>query len=275
MKNNSIYIILFQILFISKLSFSSVDENFNFSDRVNIKSKFRFSISYFKQMGVFNREGNIEKYGSFQWFSISSSMSSFKNNYITISLYPGIFIRSEAPFVSLGFTDTWLSFQLKFSKYSLFSLRSAFKFKGHGPVGTPKNFLRQNDLDFGLLYGKRKDNFFLETSVSYRIRLQGVTRNCFGFIFDKPGDEIHFKFDLGNLSKTNYSFSGFIIGYIGFNKKLSNNLLINSQSSKLSIGGRIHLFNSKDVIGSLSLLINIRGKNDYKGWFLNLNFGDY
>ena len=163
----------------------------------------------------------------------------------------------------------WFSLHYRPNNSWPFVIRSAIKLN----VSNLENFLNQNDLDLGLLFGRRNKPFYIESSLSYRYRFRGVEQYTFGFNFDKPGNEVHYKLDVGKICLHDLAFSGFIVGYLGFDKSLRDKKISDSSSSKISIGARLHLGPLDKSYMSILFMVDVFGRNEYAGWTLDFSFG--
>lgn len=233
-------------------------------DRSSIPKKtssYAFAPSFFFGNGEFSNGDNISYLEYHLYMSCSLN---FKKKF-QFSLMPQLGGLRADDISSSSYGDLWF-----FGKYRLpnvpFAFRLGFKL---GNVGKSL-WLKQNDLDLGVLMAKRIHSIDIDGALSYRIRDKS-TFELTDFItelpgrFDQPGNALYYKFQFANPIDGNLTPSIFVLGYFSGNKKLEDMVIADSKSSKISLGASVNFQNKNDRSYELSFLTDVAGKRDKKG----------
>jgi hypothetical protein len=167
---------------------------------------------------------------------------------------------------AISYGDLWILGKYGFSKIAPIAFRVGFKL---GKVGKPL-WMEQNDWDFGILSSTSISRTKMDAALSYRIRARS-SFDVSDFIselpgrFDQPGNALHYKFQIGQQTKKGITPSVFILGYFSDDKKLGNQLLPDSKSSKVTAGVSLKYQKSEGRSYSVGLLIDVAGTRDKKG----------
>lgn len=151
------------------------------------------------------------------------------------------------------------------------AFRFGFQFGRFG-----KSFwLKDNKIDVGILASKFIGPFLIDGTLSYRFR-QKSKQDLLDFqgLFNEAGNEMHYKLQGTLIRDRPFSLALIAFGYISGDKKLDGQTLPDSYSRKTSVGISFRINTKKERFFVLSLLYDVIGRYDKKGFSIVLNIAD-